>query len=342
MREDIQKNKIKNLIRGCYDIQKLRIATGNRIVQSFNQQMGQEPSTKIDDMSADAQKLITTLKKEYDRITDAYVNKSFVVERVVDDQKIEKKVTVAKNAGVEKVIKQMSSSDAASLKYIKDKLDYKLVSTYVELLHSEETMFGVLKKEVEKHPLWDAFFKGVKGCGFTMAAVCIAYFDVHKARHASSFWKYAGLDVVTVQKKDEKTGEVKSVTQGRSKSHTEMVDYTDKNGEVKQKKSITFNPELKTKLVGVLGSCFLKSPGCHYEQIYRNYRHRLDNRVDSAELTDGHKHNMANRYMIKMFVRDLWVAWRTLEGYEVSEPYEVAFLGRKPHGYNEAYDGKIA
>ena len=32
---DIQKNRIRNIVGGIYDIQKLRIATGNRIVASL-------------------------------------------------------------------------------------------------------------------------------------------------------------------------------------------------------------------------------------------------------------------------------------------------------------------
>lgn len=32
---DIQKNRIRNIVGGVYDIQKLRIATGNRIVASL-------------------------------------------------------------------------------------------------------------------------------------------------------------------------------------------------------------------------------------------------------------------------------------------------------------------
>ena len=32
---DIQKNRIRNIVGGMYDIQKLRIATGNRIVASL-------------------------------------------------------------------------------------------------------------------------------------------------------------------------------------------------------------------------------------------------------------------------------------------------------------------
>lgn len=41
--------------------------------------------------------------------------------------------------------------------------------------------------------------------------------------------------------------------------------------------------------------------------------------------------NMAIRYMIKMFLKDLWVAWRTLEGLPVTPDYAEAKLGMK-HG----------
>ena len=34
--QDIQKEKIRNLVSSYYDMQKLRIQTGNRIVASFN------------------------------------------------------------------------------------------------------------------------------------------------------------------------------------------------------------------------------------------------------------------------------------------------------------------
>ena len=33
--------------------------------------------------------------------------------------------------------------------------------------------------------------------------------------------------------------------------------------------------------------------------------------------------------MIKMFLKDLYIAWRTLEGLEVRKPYEEEYLNRK-------------
>lgn len=390
---DIQKEKIRNLVSSIYDIQKLRIATGNRIVHSFNTQMGQKPQTKQKDMEKEAAELIKELRSEYKRITDAYVDKQYsevitsgesknkrknnyntvktsgktkITKSEVDKDKLPKGVdkeeikiiTISKNASIDSVIKTMTTDENAGINKIKSKLDYELIGTYIDLLDTEERTSKILSKEVEKHPMWDAFFKDIKGCGPLMAAVCIAYFDIDKARHVSSFWKYAGLDTIDVVKED---GTV--VNEGRAAKHAKFVEveYVDKNNNIKTRHSIGYNPVLKSKLVGVLGGCLLKAglrtvkdedgnaildkdgnkqqtAASVYVQCYLDYMHRLNNRADSKELTGPHKNAMANRYMIKMFIRDLWVTWREYEGYEVSKPYEVAKLGYKPHKYNEYHD----
>lgn len=302
---ELQVEKIKGLLASFYDSQKIRIATGNRIVASFNIQMGIKPGEKLD--TADDKELasmLKMLKEEYKRVTDCYVENSISLKKALVKEEKE-------------------------LKFIRTDLDYKYIEQYMAMLHTEESIMKLITKEVESHPLWDNFFANVKGCGPLMAAVCLAYFDPYKARYSSSFWKYAGLDTVLTHDKDGN-----EVTEGRSKKHCEMVEYTAANGETKEKKSITFNPILKSKLIGVLGSCFIKIPGCKYEQIYRGYKNRLVNSPKYAEYSALHIHNMAVRYMIKMFVKDLWVAWRTVEGLEVTESYAVAKLGMKEHGMN--------
>ena len=42
-----KKQQIRALVSNVYDIQKLRIAAGNRLVQSFYAQLGVEPSRKM-------------------------------------------------------------------------------------------------------------------------------------------------------------------------------------------------------------------------------------------------------------------------------------------------------
>ena len=256
------------------------------------------------------------------------------------------------------IIQRMNAEKDGGIVNIKSKMDYELICSYMELCSSEERQTKVLEKEVQQHPLWDMFFKDVKGCGPLMSAVCIAYFDVDKARHVSSFWKYAGLDTFTYM-----TSDGKLVTEGRSKKHAKFTKctYIDREtGEEKEKYGLGYNPVLKTKLCGVLADCMIKlglevekdprtkepildangekirTAKSKYVQAYLDYLCRINQRPDTKDYTAAHKHNMAKRYMIKQFVRDLWVVWRGAAGYEVSEPYEVAKLGNKPHKYNEA------
>lgn len=306
--KDIQRSRIRALVKLFYDLQKERIAIGNRIVSYFRLAAGlspQEPDKPDLDPEEDA--LLQKVLLEYYAILDSYNTQ-------LESSKSTPRIsTFIKNF--------------ANKSYILSETEYVLCQLYADLVNSEERLRTRVEKEVQLHPMWDAFFSQVKGCGPLMSAVCLAYFDPYAARHCSSFWKYAGLDTVVSKDKDGK-----EVRQGRRAWHTEKRTYIDKDGNEGEKVSLAYNPFVKTKLVGVLGSCFVKSGG-KYRQIYDDYKFRLQQRGDGS-LTPGHIHAMANRYAVKMFLRDMWVAWRTLEGLPVSDPYEVVYLGHKPHGYN--------
>ena len=174
-----------------------------------------------------------------------------------------------------------------------------------DVFAQEEQIAKDLAKEVHKHPLWKAFLAEVKGCGEQVAAVIISEFDIHKAPTVSNLWSFAGL-------------------------------APGKDRKVKGQKC-PYNQFLRAKLCGVLGSSFLKcnSP---YREYYDNMKHRLESAewgMDSKNPTDkkrpkaGHQHKAANRYMIKMFLKDLYVAWRTIEGLPVRPPYQEEYLGKK-------------
>jgi hypothetical protein len=169
----------------------------------------------------------------------------------------------------------------------------------------EEELFKDMAKVVKTHPLWKEFLKGVKGCGESIAAVIITEFDINKAPTVSNLWSFAGL-------------------------------APGKDRKVKGQKCC-FNQFLRAKLCGVLGSSFLKcnSP---YRLYYDDMKHRLEsadwgtaskNPTDKKRPKAGHQHKAATRYMVKMFLKDLYVAWRTLEGLPVREPYQEEYLGRK-------------
>lgn len=394
---DVLKQQIRCLIANVYDLQKLRISAGNRLVQSFYFAVGVAPSTSPDDVDKEEKKMIDRLKAEYKRITDAVAEN---------------------NKSIKSNIKALRESDEEGkrLTLIRNDQDFKLVESYTYLLKAEEESTKSLDKYVKQHKLWDAFFADIKGCGTLMSAVCIAYLDPYVAKYPSSFFRYCGMDTVQDEDKDgnklylekvegvvtgvkvreaygyynsegqyfgkvqmtdnlsdegnilfkgedgglyeqrqltkvvdgqemliyeevesgkEYVGDVVVSQHGRKMGDTEMVEYVDAEGNRKLKRSITYNPFVKTKLMGVLTGCLIKAKDPVYSKIYYDYKARLDNSPRYEGYTPAHKNMMAQRYMIKQFLRNLHTEWRHLEGLPIYEPYEVEKLGNKPHHLNE-------
>jgi hypothetical protein len=225
-----------------------------------------------------------------------------------------------------------------------------LIDQYVNLEKQETRQFGQMVATLEKIPIYNIYLNSKEhrqqtGVGPAMAGVIITYLDPHKARHVSSFWMYAGLDVGPDGK-------------GRSRRQEHLVErtYIDKDGNEKTRMGMTFNPFLKTKLIGVLAVSFLRS-GSPWRKVYDDYKHRLETDPHRIKITvdkwkklnkteteeemkkywpPGRIHRASMRYMIKMFLKDLWKVWRELEGLEVTEEYAVAKLGFPPHGAGHA------
>ena len=276
------------MVRGVYDLQKLRIQAGNRIVRNFKAKLGQEDSQTEKDLDSDAKKILKQLRHAYKRITDGVVN-----------------------------LPRQASFKGNEV--ISDFTELVLISQYFNLESSEKRHFRHLKNVLKDYPIYNEFLENIVGVGPAMAGVVISEFDIHKAEYPSSLWKYSGYDVAPDGK-------------GRSRQKTHLIDqeYIDKDGKTQIKKGITFNPWLKTKLY-VLANSFLKqSPDeCPYREMYDNYKNRLENMPAHEDKSKGHRHAMALRYIIKRFLVDLYIHWRTLEGLTVAEEYSVAKLGIK-------------
>ena len=193
-----------------------------------------------------------------------------------------------------------------------------LIDQYLSLEEQENKQFSRLKNVLKDFPVYNEFLVNVYGIGPAMAGVIVSEINIHAAQYPSSLWKYAGLDVA-------------GDGQGRSRRKEHLVEstYLDKEKKEQTKMGISFNPFLKTKLVGVLGSSFLKQSAikCPYRKIYDDYKHRLENSPAHVEKSKGHRHSMAVRYAVKRFLADLYVAWRTLEGLPVANEYSVDKLG---------------
>lgn len=344
------KSTLRKLTKSLYDLQTLRIQTGNRIAINFRTKLGQEPGQKLEDKEAN--KILKQIKIEYSRLTDGIVK--------LTDKTIIK--LLEKHEGV-----------------ISDNIEFRLVQNYINLLEQEEFGFDTLKFLLKAFPIYNEFLEEIKGLGPKISSVIISELDPHdhvvcvgkdpekrlgcgydverngkepmyvehiypnyrarilrvskcpeckeklhyEKRYVSSFWKYCGLDVTP-------EGE------GRSRKEKHLINtyYLDKNGEIQQKKGITFSPFIKTKLTGVLGGTLLmaykkaekKDELDHwsykYGKIYYNYKTWLKTDERHRDKSDLHQHNMANRKMIQQFLKDLYLKWREIEGLEVRPSYE--------------------
>ena len=294
----MNRDNLRTIVRGAYDIQKLRIQMGNRIVCNFKAKLGQQPGKPEEEIDAEGKAILANLRAAYKKLTDGV--KTFP-----------RQATFVGN------------------EVISDYTELCLIAQYCDLESHEDNHFRRLGTILREYPIYTQWLEGVKGVGPAMAGVIISEIDIHKARYPSSLWAYAGLDVAP-------NGG------GRSRKAEHLVErqYVAKNGEVKTRKSITFNPFLKTKLVGVLASSFLRAGPDNnpYATIYANYKHRLeshpkycDGQMDAngkpVKGLKGHRHNMAMRYMIKRFLVDLYKVWRELEGLPVAPEYHEAKLG---------------
>jgi len=282
----MNRNNLRTAVRGAYDLQKLRIQMGNRIVGNFKAKLGQAPSDKEESLDAEGKALLKNLRIHYTKITDGI--KTFPRQKSFKGDEV-----------------------------ISNYTELCLLAQYADLESSETTHFKRLTQILREFPIYTEFLVDVKGIGPAMAGVIISEIDITRAEYPSSLWKYAGLDVAA-----------NGAGRSRKKEHLVEIEYTDKDGKPAKRAGITFNPWLKTKLIGVLASSFLRAGENPYRIIYDDYKHRLENHPAHLEKTKGHRHNMAMRYMIKRFLVDLYNAWRPLEGLEVAPEYSKAKLGK--------------
>ena len=280
-------SNLKTLVRGAYDIQKLRIQMGNRLVGNFKAKLGQAPSEPEKTIDSAGKLILTNLRLIFKKITDGITTiptrAKFKADGVIDTY-----------------------------------TELCLVSAYINLEKEEEVQFKYLKNVLKDYPIYNNFLLKVKGVGPAMAGVLLSEIDITKSKYPSSLWAYAGLDVAA-----------NGAGRSRKKEHLVESEYLDKDGKTQTKMGISFNPFLKTKLTGVLAGSFLKAGDNPYKEIYYNYKTRLENHPNHQAKSKGHRHNMANRYVVKLFLVDLHREWRTLEGLSVSVPYSEGKLGIK-------------
>lgn len=156
------------------------------------------------------------------------------------------------------------------------------------LAGEEKSLAAALDRSTVEHPM-RSWLMEKRGIGPVICAGLLAHFDPYRARHVSSFWKFAGMS-------------------------------PDAKLEKGKKSPYSVGAKL---LCWKLGHSFIMSSSAEYVPIYKAKKEELMKREG---MTKGHAHNLAQRVMVKRFLADFWLEWRKREGLPTDEPYVVAIL----------------
>ena len=161
---------LRQMTKGTYALQKLRVQTGLRLCANFRAKL-QGPGDKVqddrDELSEEAEKVIDQLKAEYRLLATG----------------------VAKNRTLPKREGFVGSG------IISDWAELVLVHQYEQLEKQERANFRMLEEALAPISIYNQWLKNQIGIGPAMAAVLLSYFDVYRAERPSQFWAVAGLDV---------------------------------------------------------------------------------------------------------------------------------------------------
>ncbi len=196
----------------------------------------------------------------------------------------------------------------------------------------EKVIERMLRKALRRFPIYTEFLGQTKGVGPIAAGHIIASYDIVKATTVSKMWQYTGLNPGLVRGKVRK-----DLPDG---SYTLIPSETLVRGDRMTPGFVApFNKRLRTAMTGVLADGFIKAKSPYALDFYYPYKERLAGEesiivgqpegksVSWKETSKGHRDRAAKRYMTKMFLKDLYVAWRTLEGLPVRAPYQEEYLG---------------
>ena len=209
-----------------------------------------------------------------------------------------------------------------------------LEKAYWRASEDENDAATALRLEIESHPAW-SWMSQQRGVGELLAARLLSRLDVTRAKTPSAFWAYCGLATIPgaayqcPRCKLEvgmpigyRLGENHFTRAGSRlcSGHLELIQRGD--ARVAPRRSIaggrnSYDAHAR-KSCYLIGVSMLRCSS-NYRTYYDAERERLAN--ERPGWTAKRSHLAALRKMEKVFLRDLWVAWRKAENLPVVRPY---------------------
>lgn len=328
---------LSSFVKQFYDLQDLRIKAGGRVLAYMHQKMGIDPGQKKDDnLSTEDQKLLKKVEKEYKLLTTGVA---------AEIKKLDAKVKKVKPTLItDEIAFKIAAIYMALIR--QEIVVYGEINEFLNhfpIWHqymSHVTAFGpamagilITYVDINKCPYVSNLYK--------FLGLDVVLYDHEKKEFVPNITEADSRGIL---------GEARS----RKKHHLIDREYENKEGKTMHKKSITYSKFAHDKILGVLSGNLLRQ-NSHYREIYHNYKNRISNephrkneipKKDSsgntlhyaadvkktgakkgdviyvAEFPPARLTNMARRYMVKQFIKNLWIAWRQIEGLIVNDPID--------------------
>ena len=341
MYDDLQTQNLlvlKSMVKSAYDLQQLRIQTGGRLASNFYVKLGINPGEKKEKLEGENKKILTQIKENFNRLIDGIANKEVLIHR-------ERRRILTAQGLTSSQIDKMLKMSRLEKGLITEHTELSLSIAYFNALNNEKDMFKMIESYLSNFDIWNKYMLNVPGIGPAMGGVILSTLNPYKADYVSSFHAVCGLDTVIDPETNKRFG------RRNFGFHLVEREYTNKKGESAKTKSLSYNKFAKSKIRGVLADVFMKR-NSYYRTIYHDYKNRLLNQawrfeetsvtqkvekgkplfkdgkpVMISEFTPARLTAMSQRYMIKMFLKNLWVSWRHLEGLSTEPGYEESKLG---------------
>ena len=212
-------SSLRLAVRGLYALQATRIMLGNQCFAQLRSKLGVDPNEDIGPEDAAAAKAMKKLEDHFDLITEGSVN-------------------------------ELTASKFKPDGIFSDYAEYRTCATWLNTFNTERRGFANLQADLKKVPVYVEFLSKVHGCGNALSGILLSELNPHRARWASSFWKYVGLDVSA-----DGTG------RSNKKSHNEPRWTREADGSGGYRMAMvaakTHSPGLKSKIAGVLAKNML-------------------------------------------------------------------------------------
>lgn len=223
----------------------------------------------------------------------------------------------------------------------------RMAGMYQDMEALEKKAEGVVGDIVLGLPVWEKYLKGVRGIGIKLASSLIAEIgDISKFDTISKLWAYFALTpnyvvgkcseghdlimssdhltICPVMGKETTTPDG-IISRPKCGGKIEIIERV--YGKAPKRKAnhhYLFNTRGKTLAWKIAGQ-FLKQGDDEYRNLY--YQIKENEKLKNPEIKDGHAHNRALRKVAKVFLANLWLNWRELEGLPIRMPYAHEKLG---------------